>query len=294
MAEKRMFTMKIVDSDAFLDMPTSAQALYFHLGMRADDDGFVNNPKKIQRFVGSAEDDLKLLIAKGFIIPFENGVCVIKHWLMHNTLRKDRYNPTVYLEEKAVLYKKNNGAYSLNPEHGIPLLPPVVQSGTNPVSDGCQNDADLVPDGCQVVANMETQYRLDKGSVEEYSLEDRLEDREIDKQPEDIYMPGANVAPASQTDVVAVISLILNDKSMYPIMQKDIDRWTELYPAVNILQELRKMAGWLDGNPKKRKTKNGIGRFINAWLARCQDQGHPSQIGSQQPPQRIGDLDFIG
>lgn len=112
MAERRMFTQKIVDSDAFLDMPLSAQALYFHLNMRADDDGFVNNPKKIQRFTGASEDDLKLLLAKRFILGFENGVIVIKHWRMHNLLRKDRYNPTQYQEQMARLELKENGSYT--------------------------------------------------------------------------------------------------------------------------------------------------------------------------------------
>lgn len=112
MAEKRMFTMKIVDSDAFLDMPLSAQALYFHLNMRADDDGFVNNPKRIQRFIGASDDDLKLLAVKRFILTFENGVIVIKHWRMHNLLRKDRYNPTQYQEQFQRLCIKENGAYT--------------------------------------------------------------------------------------------------------------------------------------------------------------------------------------
>lgn len=112
MAEKRMFTQKIVDSDAFLDMPLSTQALYFHLNMRADDDGFVNNPKRIQRTIGASEDDLKLLIAKRFLIGFESGVIVIKHWRMHNTLRKDRYNPTQYQEELALLEVKDNNSYT--------------------------------------------------------------------------------------------------------------------------------------------------------------------------------------
>lgn len=112
MAERRMFTQKIIDSDAFLDMPLSTQALYFHLNMRADDDGFVNNPKRIQRTVGASEDDLKLLIAKRFLLCFENGVIVIKHWRMHNTLRKDRYNPTQYQEQFAMLDVKNNSAYT--------------------------------------------------------------------------------------------------------------------------------------------------------------------------------------
>lgn len=112
MAERRMFTTKIVDSDAFLDMPLSAQALYFHLNMRADDDGFVNNPKKIQRMIGASEDDLKLLIAKRFILTFESGVVVIKHWRMHNLLRKDRYHPTQYQDEMKTLLLKDNQAYT--------------------------------------------------------------------------------------------------------------------------------------------------------------------------------------
>lgn len=112
MAERRMFTQKIIDSDAFLDMPLSTQALYFHLNMRADDDGFINNPKRIQRTIGASEDDLKLLLAKRFVIGFENGVIVIKHWRMHNTLRKDRYNPTQYQDEFALLDVKDNNAYT--------------------------------------------------------------------------------------------------------------------------------------------------------------------------------------
>ena len=112
MAERRMFTQKIVDSDAFLDMPLSTQALYFHLNMRADDDGFVNNPKKIQRMICASDDDLKLLIAKRFLLAFESGVVVIKHWRMHNLLRKDRYNPTQYQEYMNQLLLKDNGAYT--------------------------------------------------------------------------------------------------------------------------------------------------------------------------------------
>ena len=119
MAKKRMFTIDIVDSDAFLDMPISAQALYFHLNMRADDDGFVGNPKKIMRAVGTSEDDLKVLIAKRFLITFDNGVIVIKHWRMHNTLSAIRYHETSYVSEKDMLKIKRNGAYTL--DDGEPL-----------------------------------------------------------------------------------------------------------------------------------------------------------------------------
>ena len=111
-----MFSKQIIDSDAFLDMPLSAQALYFHLSMRADDDGFINNPKKIQRMIGGSDDDLKLLIAKNFIIPFESGIVVIKHWKIHNYIRSDRKKETSYVEEMALLDEKENGSYTLKSE----------------------------------------------------------------------------------------------------------------------------------------------------------------------------------
>ena len=114
MAERRMFAKTIIDSDAFLDMPLSAQALYFHLSMRADDEGFINNPKKIQRMIGASEDDLKLLMLKSFIISFETGVVVIKHWKIHNYIRGDRLVQTQYTEEKALLTLKDNGAYTIS------------------------------------------------------------------------------------------------------------------------------------------------------------------------------------
>ncbi len=113
MAERRMFAKTIIDSDAFLDMPLSTQALYFHLGMRADDDGFINNPRKIQRMIGSSDDDLKILIAKRYVIPFESGVICIKHWKINNYIQKDRYKQTVYQKEKSELFLKDNGSYSL-------------------------------------------------------------------------------------------------------------------------------------------------------------------------------------
>lgn len=112
MANKRMFCLDIVNSDAFLDMPLSAQALYFHLGMRADDDGFVGNPKSIQRLAGASQDDLMLLITKRFLIAFDNGVIAIKHWRMNNYIQKDRKKDTVYIELLNSLEVKENGSYT--------------------------------------------------------------------------------------------------------------------------------------------------------------------------------------
>lgn len=133
MAERRMFAKTIIDSDAFIDMPLSTQALYFHLSMRADDDGFINNPKKIMRMIGASDDDFKVLCAKKFIIPFDSGIVVIKHWKIHNYIQKDRYKPTVYSEERARLELKNNGSYT---------------------------------ECIQGVSNMETQVSIGKGSIE--------------------------------------------------------------------------------------------------------------------------------
>lgn len=113
MAERRMFAKTIIDSDAFIDMPTSSRLLYYDLSMRADDDGFVNSPKKIARMTGASDDDLSVLVTKKFIIPFENGVVVIKHWRIHNYIRKDTYNETAYKDEKAMLTLDENKSYKL-------------------------------------------------------------------------------------------------------------------------------------------------------------------------------------
>ena len=160
MAEKRMFTQKIIDSDAFLDMPLSTQALYFHLNMRADDDGFINNPKKISRYIGTSDDDLKLLIAKRFVLCFENGVIVIKHWRMHNTLRKDRYNPTTYQEQYALLEVKSNNAYTEK-------------------TDGNHLATTWQPNG----NHLATQYSIGEYSKEEESIEEDMPVNDGHKSP---------------------------------------------------------------------------------------------------------------
>lgn len=124
MAQRRMFSPQIVSSEEFLTLPTSTQTLYFHLGMNADDDGFIQ-PRLMMKTLGSSEDDLKVLLAKRFILPFESGVVVIKHWLIHNLIQKDRYRPTRFQEEKNMLFIKENKAYTDNPDSVNKLLPQV-------------------------------------------------------------------------------------------------------------------------------------------------------------------------
>lgn len=187
MAEKRMFTQKIIDSDPFLDMPLSTQALYFHLNMRADDDGFINNPKRIQRTIGASEDDLKLLLAKRFVIGFENGVIVIKHWRMHNTLRKDRYNPTQYQEEFALLEVKDNNAYTEKMDGNLPATTwqptgnqpePQYSIGKNSI-DKESTDKGSMPESCDseppAKPVRETTHTIFKRLLPDYILSEELQ-----------------------------------------------------------------------------------------------------------------------
>ena len=128
MAEKRMFAKFIVESDAFMDLPHSTQVLYFHLSMNADDDGFVNNVKRIMVYAGCSEGDLNVLFTAGLIIYFERGVVAIRHWKVNNYIRSDRYKATLFLQEKAQLVEDKSGVYTLSSATGIPA---VYQMDTN-------------------------------------------------------------------------------------------------------------------------------------------------------------------
>jgi len=118
---RRMFSADITNTDVFLDMPQGAQLLYFHLGMNADDDGFIASPKMVMRVIRSGDDDLKLLFAKKFLLPFDSGICVVKHWRINNQIRKDRYRETKYTKEKLSLFIRDNGTYTFNPENALPV-----------------------------------------------------------------------------------------------------------------------------------------------------------------------------
>ncbi|HEO0332969.1 TPA: phage protein [Streptococcus agalactiae] len=142
MAQRRMFSRKITETDRFLEMPLSSQALYFHLNMGAGDEGFIDKAKTIQRTIGASDDDMKLLIAKGFLIPFDSGVVVIRHWRIHNYIQSDRFQSTLYQSEKAQLEYDKSKTASLKP-----------------IGNCIQN-----------VSKMETQVRLSNGSLDKDSL----------------------------------------------------------------------------------------------------------------------------
>lgn len=247
MANKRMFTMKIVDSDAFLDMPLSTQALYFHLNMRADDDGFINNPKKIQRLIGASEDDLKLLIVKKFVLHFESGVIVIKHWRMHNTLTKSRYHETSFIDEKSQLFLKKNNAYSFNDGNKI-------------------DDSKII----EMVETKKDEHLENECITNGEHLENADLDLDLDidlNNKEKIYKKES-----------PTLSLVLKTGNEYPISEEDIKGWQMTYKGVDVKQELLLMREWCKANPQKRKTESGILRFITSWLAREQKR---SQVKSK-------------
>ena len=370
MAERRMFAKTIIDSDAFLDMPLSAQALYFHLSMRADDEGFINNPKKIQRMILASDDDMRVLLAKNFIIHFESGVIVIKHWKIHNYIRGDRLIETTYQDEKAMLSIKDNGAYTLSEiisenelseeissdekrkkaykESSLPYSfsykmkrafegitcpvcgkkmtsayrerTPSVQHNI-PISKGGEHELEnisMVCNGCNSSIRDKETDRLnntmvvdlwdkvvfaDKHNIDWFQnprILDNLECRSSDSQVT-VNCPSSdsigkdsivkdsivedsidNTICSEPNDSEPVITLTLNDKSEYPITQDMIDEYQELYPAVDVMQELRNMKGWCNSNPTRRKTKNGIKRFINSWLAKEQDKGFTPMPNKKQ------------
>lgn len=221
MAQKRMFTMKIVDSDAFLDMPLSTQCLYFHLNMRADDDGFVGNPKKIMRMIGASEDDFKILLAKKFLLIFENNVIVIKHWWMNNTLRKDCYHETSYLDEKNQLKLKENKSYTLGND-GISLKN--CEQNVNELLPGCEQN---------VNAELDKDKELDKEQGKNNNSEKKVKP-EVDIREcwFNLYQklfnekPDSNIIPTKR-------------QSFWASITKQIQKRLELYDADTLKSALR-------------------------------------------------------
>ena len=232
MAEKRMFAKTIIDSDNFIDMPISARLLYYDLGMRADDDGFVNAPKKITRMIGASQDDLKILIQKGFIIPFDSGIIVITHWKINNYIPKDRYHETTFQNELQMLTMNDNREYSPNSVYKV--------------------DTDCIQDEY----SSDTQIRVEKNSIEKNS---------VVKNSISCSEPLASSVP----DVPA---LILNDNSEWRPSRDDLDGWQRLYVGVDVIRELARMREWCKSNPTKRKTRKGIRRFVQTWLDREQNR----------------------
>lgn len=252
MAERRMIAKSIIKSDQFLDMPATTQCLYFHLLLEADDDGFINAPKSIMRVIGAKDDDMRVLQAKGYIIPFESGVIVIKHWRLHNSLRKDRYNPNPQLEnERKQLVVADNKEYQL---------------ATNWQPNGNQ----LATSGIPLVATGKDRLgkdRLGKDREEEEEEEEKEEERPSSSKILKMY--GDNIHPVS-SPVEAEKLKTLVDTHGETFVAKAIER--------AVMRNKRSLA-YITG-------------ILNNWEANGYDEGiEGKRTEKQSDPERSADLE---
>lgn len=223
MAERRMFTKKVTDDDNFMALSSSAQALYLHLSMGADDDGFCNQINVSMFKAHASVQDLQALLEKRYVYQFENGVIVIKHWRMANALRKDRYTQTSFKEELSQLHIKDNGAYTFDESE------PLVASR---LPDGCQAVANRLPSGCQEVAERLPQVSIGKNSIEENSIEESSEGKVVVEEPQ----PPTTFTPPTKEEIINYCK---------PLgLTFDIDRFYDFYSSNGWMVRGRKMRDW--------------------------------------------------
>ena len=230
MAERRMFTKKVTDDDNFMALSSSAQALYLHLSMSADDDGFCNQVSVSMFKAHASVADLQQLLEKRYIYQFDNGVIVIKHWRMANALRKDRYTPTNFKEELAKLKIKSNGAYTFS-DDGCRVV-------ANGLPDGCQVVANGLPDGCQVVATCLPQdsigkVSIDKNSIVKDSKDKDIKEKDIDKsisKKKTVYYPDDEMLESAFQEYL----------TMRKKIKKPICTEMALHRAMNTIEKLSK------------------------------------------------------
>ena len=237
MADKRMFSKSVIDTDQFIEMPVSARLLYFDLGMRADDDGFIT-PKRVMKMTGATEDDLRILITRKYVIPFDSGVIVIRHWRMNNYLKSDRYKETEYKEEKGCLELVEN-RYE-------------VKDGTNLDTKSLQTG---YTGKDRIELEIEIENKEESNSLRSLSSSCPEQSKE---------------SSALNDDLQVFIEIPLIGGKSAKITESYVKQAEELYPAIDVRQTIRNAKGWLLDNPKNRKSD--WKRFLGSWLRREQDK----------------------
>ena len=280
MAERRMFSKTIMGSDTFTDMPASTQILYVHLSLQADDDGFLGNPKKIQKMIGCTIDDFNGLVDENFIIPFKSGVIAITHWKVHNRVRSDRYKETIYLKEKSQLRETATGVYELIPEeeNGIPSD---NHMDTNGIPSGNQTDTNGIPSDNQTVSERYTQYSIGKdslvqvspvqySSVEVSSVSSSTSTEassyyDVKKEAsEETKNKKEKIRENEREEPITVLPL--RDGKEYPLFQKHVTAWDFMYPLVDVKQEFFRMKEFLEEHPEERVAASAMNLFMMNWL----------------------------
>ena len=271
MADKRMFSSKIIDSDAFIEMSPMARLLYFSLALHADDDGFTNSIRREMKIVGAQDSDLKELIDNKFIIQFDSGVVAIKHWRVNNDKpKKDRYKVTLYTKEVSQIILLGNGEYALRNE---------VESSTY------QNSNDVCTDWNQVGTtdgnNMDTQNRREENRLEENRLEE-ISNCSEQKTSSELVLP-PNPDECIEFPVLGGNTYI--PKSL-------IDEWESVYTNVDVMQEVLKAKEWCKANPKRLKVN--WRSFLVNWLNKNQDRRPMHEEGYRtQGPNRCMEPDKV-
>ena len=258
MANKRMFSIGIIDSDQFLDMSMEARLLYYDLGMRADDDGFVNSPKKIMRITKVTDKSLDELEDKGFIFRFVSGVLVIRHWNINNNMRKDTYHETSYTEEKAQLVLDSASIYQLRNEY-------VTDSSRDYNEDETECAEDV------------SQIRLDKNSINQPKVNSGK--NKLDSICSEQKISSELEQPTNPDDCIEFP--VLGGNTYIP--KSLIEEWESVYTNVDVMQEVLKAREWCKANPKRRKVN--WKRFLVNWLNEKQDKRprYDSQPRTQGP-----------
>lgn len=239
MAERRMFTQKITEADNFTELPPTTQCLYFHLCMNADDDGFSNKIRQAMFNAHADRNDFEMLVQKRFIIPFDSGVIVIKHWRMHNLIRSDRYHKTDYLEERAALVLKDNGVYYDD-------LEPEEQQDSSGIPDDNQVTTISIPDDNQMEP---------EGSSSIGKVINNINTTTIGEENFEI-------------DTTGIPKIPLEDGTEWEVPESYFIECVKNYPDIDIKKEFASMRMWSISNPTKKKTRAGVKRFVNNWLSK--------------------------
>lgn len=247
MAEKRCFSMSIVDSDAFMEMPLSTQCFYFHLGMRADDYGFVNNPRRIAKLVGASDDDFKLLVSKRFLLLFDNGVVVIKHWLMHNNIRKERLKVPQYPDIANILFVKENKSYTDTPRDGLLSLADMLAS--KQLLDQCQPNDTPLSDQCQHKRKEEKGKEKKRKEMKRNEMKIEEENKEEVASPETVEkLKTALSYQLSFLEIsdfqLSILELQIPFERMERYMTK-LSQWKQAHPSVQS-QDYKIIAHWAE------------------------------------------------
>ena len=254
MAKRRMLSVDLMHSDEFLDLALESQLLYVHLLTDADDDGFLIGKKRILSILGLKEKAFRALTDAGFVIVFPSGAAVLTHWPLCNKIQKDRYTPTKYQAEMALLTVVPNAGYALKKEPDAVLSP---EKAISPENTDKKENADAQNDGA------------------ENKSPDPDASENVRSAPEDA-APVKAETNAEPRDGEVYFRLPLSDGGEHSVTNAQAEEYGRLYPGVNVLQELRNMRGWLLSRPEKQKTAQNIERFINFWLVNALNRPKPA------------------